>query len=326
MNLKQAVEAFGIAAIVLSQCLSTTDAAISASRQPQIASERAHPAHSRTAPPGWFFTKRINDHTYMISMPRYFQKNVAYLIVGNTRAILFDTGPGIYSITSTVRQITALPLLAIPSHLHYDHVGNLADFEDIGVLDASELRSINRTGAIHLTPHQLMLREPYSAPFRPFRVTRWLTDNTTIDLGGITIRVLSTPGHTPDSVTLVDEAAGNVFSGDLVGERDVWALTRGARLSQIASSLRNIMSRTAASRIFEAHSEIPLTRHSLARVASEIDKNEAGGVSAFKTCFDGQNMVTYRIGDTSYVTGDLPPLETNNSPFRIEDHPCRNGR
>lgn len=279
-------------------------------------------ASSVAVPEGWFVPKRINDQTYMISMPNYFQKNVAYLIIGGKRAVLFDTGPGIYPIVRAVRQITNLPVLAIPSHLHYDHVGDLADFEDIGMLDLFALRSSIKSGKVHFTERQLMLREPYSTHFRPFKVTKWIAENSSIDLGDLKIRVIATPGHTPDSVTLIDDASGIAFSGDLVGERDVWALTRGAALSGIAHSLRKILSTTSATRIFEAHSEIPLSRHSLERVASEIDRIEAGGISSAETCFDGKNMKTYKIGDTSYVTGDLPPLATNNSPFDILDHPC----
>src|SRR5947207_8994828 len=89
-----------------------------------IASEPARPP----TPPGWFHVFPIDEHTFAISEPKYWQENVSYLLIGTRRALLFDTGPGIYSIGAEVRRLTSLPVIAIPTHLHFDHVGDLAEF------------------------------------------------------------------------------------------------------------------------------------------------------------------------------------------------------
>ena len=49
---------------------------------------------------------------------------------------------------------------------------------------------------------------------RPFKITHWLHGGDTIDLGGRLLKVITTPGHTPDSISLLDQAHGLLFTGD----------------------------------------------------------------------------------------------------------------
>jgi glyoxylase-like metal-dependent hydrolase (beta-lactamase superfamily II) len=48
----------------------------------------------------------------------------------------------------------------------------------------------------------------------PPRPTRLLVDGDTVELGGRTLRVIHTPGHAPDHICLLDEAAGILFAQD----------------------------------------------------------------------------------------------------------------
>src|SRR5271155_1887986 len=65
-------------------------------------------ADARTAPPGYFRVYPLDPQTYVISEPKYWQENVSYLLLGTRQALLFDTGPGIYSIRAVVQSITSL--------------------------------------------------------------------------------------------------------------------------------------------------------------------------------------------------------------------------
>ena len=56
-----------------------------------------------TPPPEWFHIVRLDARTYELSEPKYWQQNVSYLLLGTRRALLFDTGPGLYSIRSRYR-------------------------------------------------------------------------------------------------------------------------------------------------------------------------------------------------------------------------------
>src|SRR3984957_14966599 len=74
-------------------------------------------------PAGWFHIYPLDEHTYAISEPKYWQENVSYLLIGTRSALLFDTGPGIYSIRAAVQGRTSLPVIAIPRTLHFGSCG-----------------------------------------------------------------------------------------------------------------------------------------------------------------------------------------------------------
>lgn len=96
-------------------------------------------AGKESAATTWFddhFTmEKLAPDTYAIGEPRYYQENFNYLLVGDNRAMLFDAGPGVRGIIPVVKSITDLPIVFLPSHFHYDHVGNGILFEQRAVVD-----------------------------------------------------------------------------------------------------------------------------------------------------------------------------------------------
>lgn len=52
------------------------------------------------------------------------EETIGYLIVGNTRALLFDTGMGIGDLKALTLKLSKLPIIVLNSHTHDDHVGN----------------------------------------------------------------------------------------------------------------------------------------------------------------------------------------------------------
>src|SRR5260370_5505121 len=183
-------------------------------------------------PPGWFHVFSIDKETYAISEPMYWQQNVSYLLLGTKRALLFDTGPGIYGIRKVVESITKLPLVVIPSHLHFDHVGNLNEFDTVELLDTPALRAQIRNGHFTETATQFMLSRTDT-----FRVHGWLKDRQLIELGNRPVTLVCTPGHTPDSVSLVDASRRRMFRGDLVNRLLTLCDVPGSDIHAMANSL-----------------------------------------------------------------------------------------
>jgi len=76
----------------------------------------------------------------------------------------------------------------------------------------------------------------------PAHATRPLEEDDTIPLGGQTLRVLHTPGHTPGSMCLLGE--GSCLTGELLFRNGVgrWDLPEGDG-DQLAASLRKLAAR-----------------------------------------------------------------------------------
>jgi glyoxylase-like metal-dependent hydrolase (beta-lactamase superfamily II) len=204
-------------------CLTVSAAA----QQAEWCKKLPRPAYSKlervsNADP-WFEVYKIRPGVFAIYEPHQLEEVISYLIVGGNRALLFDTGMGISNIQAVVAGLTKLPVSVVNSHTHNDHIGDNWRFNDIYGMDTDFTRA-NARGSkddaqAELAPEELC--GPLPAGFdakayatKPFHITHWLHDGDKIDLGGRTLKVISTPGHTPDAIALLDEENGLLFTGD----------------------------------------------------------------------------------------------------------------
>jgi glyoxylase-like metal-dependent hydrolase (beta-lactamase superfamily II) len=110
--------------------------------------------------------------------------------------------------------------------------------------------------------------------------TRLLKDGDTLDLGGRILRVLHTPGHTPDSICLLDEQNGLLFGGDTYNtgpiyahlpDSDVDAFARStARVAELADGVAFVYVAH-----FSRYAEIGAFLHEVAAGFAEIVAGEA---------------------------------------------------
>ena len=69
----------------------------------------------------YFETKRMTDHIIRITD----RTNVfSYLVIGEERAALIDTGTGFGDMSALTAQLTDLPIIVILTHGHCDHAGD----------------------------------------------------------------------------------------------------------------------------------------------------------------------------------------------------------
>ncbi len=178
----------------------------------------------------WFAIEDIAPGIYAIGEPRFHQINWNYLIEGQDTALLFDTGPGVRDISQVVRALTDFPLITLPSHLHFDHTGNLQRFQNIALADLPVLRSCMRDGLLHASD-DLFRGFLEGMVWKPVKISQWLPIGSRIDLGGRQLEVLHTPGHSPDSISLFDREANILFAADFVYPGPLYAQVPGANLA-----------------------------------------------------------------------------------------------
>jgi glyoxylase-like metal-dependent hydrolase (beta-lactamase superfamily II) len=188
----------------------------------------------------YFAVEDLGRGTFAIGEPRYYQQNYSYLIVGQTRAVLFDSGSGTRDISGVIAMLTTLPVTVIVSHLHFDHLGGIAPFAHVAMIDLPETRA-NVSGAIFKPGRYQYLGFVDGRAEPSFRVDEWLAPGALIDLGGRALRVLSTPGHTPSSVALFDAVNRLLFIGDFIYPTTLYAFLPGASLSAYQSTARMLL-------------------------------------------------------------------------------------
>jgi hydroxyacylglutathione hydrolase len=188
----------------------------------------------------YFAVEELGEGTFAIGEPRYYQQNYSYLIVGEARAVLFDSGSGTRDISTVVARLTKLPVSVVVSHLHFDHLGGIGPFGHIAMIDLPETRRDVSGGLFHPSRYEFMgFIDHLMAP--SVGITEWLGPGAIIDLGGRTLKVLSTPGHTPSSVALLDARLKQLFVGDFIYPTTLYAFLPGASLSAYQATAKRLL-------------------------------------------------------------------------------------
>ncbi len=190
----------------------------------------------------YFVIETIDAQTFAIGEPRADQGNYSYLIVGAERAILFDAGTGKRDIVPLVRSLTALPVTVVPSHLHFDHVGALGRLDHTALIEVGDLRARAADGSLQLGRYEFMgLWDGLPAP--RFRVDTWWRAGQALDLGGRSVTVLHTPGHTPTSLSLYDADHRQLFCGDFMYPGHLYAFLPGASRGAYLDTAERLLAR-----------------------------------------------------------------------------------
>lgn len=147
----------------------------------------------------------FSEDTYILrqSLCTNFEGPFLYLLLGETHALLQDTGTGDADVATVVtglvdqwaaaRGISDIELLVTHSHAHGDHVGGDAQFAGSGAT---------------------VVGTSTNATITFFGFQSWPTDTVTLDLGGRVLDVLGIPGHHPSHVALYDRRHALLFTGD----------------------------------------------------------------------------------------------------------------
>ncbi|MEO9600419.1 MBL fold metallo-hydrolase [Parasphingorhabdus sp.] len=191
----------------------------------------------------YFYIVQLDERTFAIAEPYAWPRNVNYLIAGTDRALLLDAGVGFYDIRPVVKQLTDLPVTFIPSHLHYDHTGQ-GDYERIALVDLPHLRE--RATGDAFTPNwgeHLGVAEGLEPA--TWNIDEWIKPGSEIELGERRLTLLFTPGHTDNSISLLDNANNIMFTGDYMSAGSISAYYPGASMGDYLQSARKILRASA---------------------------------------------------------------------------------
>jgi glyoxylase-like metal-dependent hydrolase (beta-lactamase superfamily II) len=240
----------------------------------------------------WFEPYQVGPGTWALLEPQHHEEVISYLVLGDERGVLFDTGMGIANIKAEVELLTDLPVVVVNSHSHYDHVGDNWRFDEVWAFDdESEVSRIQR-GLGHAECTEFMPPGSYlelppdfdlaTYEIQPSRVTRRLAHLETIELGGRELTVHHTPGHSPGSICLLDGRDGILFTGDTFYPGTLYAHFEESDFDAYQRSLQYLTNLlNSVSHLCPAHNEAYVDKHALTR-AQDAFFDISSGQAAFE--------------------------------------------
>ncbi len=217
----------------------------------------------------WFEVYKVAPGVFAIYEPHQAEEVISYLIVGNKQAVLFN------------------------SHTHDDHVGGNWQFTFVYGMDTDFTRT-NAKGSredaqAEISPDQLCGDlpkgfNPKTYATKPWKISHFIHDGFKVNLGGRTLEVLSTPGHTPDSIALIDRANGLLFTGDTYYPAPIWLFRPETDFDAYVASVKRLAALAPELKLVLGAHNIPVAEPAvLPKLAFAFESVRAGKVAPQKS-------------------------------------------
>ena len=254
----------------------------------------------------WFKVEKVHPKIYALAEFNHWEKAVSYLLIGKTKAALFDTGMGYGDIKKEVEKITDLPVEVFLTHSHWDHIGGMNQFEKIHILDNDfELKSLKKgfsSKEVNELTNGLLFKDPFN--IREYEVkgreeVLKINDNDNVLIGDLKLKVISTPGHTPGSACYFSEKLNVLFSGDLIYSGPLYAQLFESNLGDYINSifkLKKIVNDKTI--VFPGHNQMKCSPELLDEVFKGFEKLNNGKVISEI----GQQNFEYKFRSFSIIT------------------------
>jgi glyoxylase-like metal-dependent hydrolase (beta-lactamase superfamily II) len=148
------------------------------------------------------------------------KENSMYLIVGDRKALLVDSGMVTGKLRPLLQTLTDKPVELALTHAHGDHIYHSDEFETVYMHKEDIIAWMPSLKLVTFAGEIL-----FGVPHKKYDIKRFIpiVEDTVFDLGGISVKTILVKGHTPGSCVFVDESHKAVFTGDAVGSGlNVW--------------------------------------------------------------------------------------------------------
>ncbi len=237
----------------------------------------------------WYEVYKLPHDVFAIYEPGQFQEVISFLVIGQDKAILIDTGMGMGNIRTVTDELTDKNVEVVNTHTHFDHIGDNARFDSVAVFDHPDALAAMKSGA----DHPRLLRniegdsvwmpwpegfDPTNYVIHPKEPTRLLHDGDVVDLGDRKLEVIHAPGHSPDSVVLLDRKNKILFTGDVYYPAPMYVYLPNSNLDDYVVTMTKLAELAPDLQyVYPAHNEPIIDPGELVKAAAALQKVKAGG-------------------------------------------------
>ena len=176
-----------------------------------------------------------------------------FLLTEPGKALLIDTGFPDSHVLSAVRAVTDAPVTVVLTHGDPDHIGGLADFDDIYL-------------------HKADWAMAGGGPFHP------LEEGDVFSCGGYRLEVVEIPGHTPGSIALLDREKRLLLPGDSVQKRGpIYLFGPSRNRAAYLRSLRKLLALAGdIDTVLPCHNDAPISADYIEKTLHDAEALDRG--------------------------------------------------
>ena len=206
-----------------------------------------------------------------------------FILVGEEKALVVDTGFGDLDVRALAEEVTNLPLELLNTHGDMDHVSGNAAFSEFYMHPAE--------GCV------------YNHSGRATGTMIPVYDGTILDLGGRKLQVLHVPGHTPGSITLLDEEHRCLIGGDPIQKGgEIYMFGPYRDMESYIIGLEHLMEKEEFfDYIYPSHAEMPVEKEMIPKLIQGAKDILAGRVQATEKEMHAFTVKSYETAENWFL-------------------------
>ncbi|MBR2740404.1 MAG: MBL fold metallo-hydrolase [Oscillospiraceae bacterium] len=214
-------------------------------------------------------TVKINERTWRIE-----DSGVrVFLLAGDEKALLIDTGMNLPDAAEIARELTDLPLELLNTHADRDHISGNSSFDSFYMSPNEEANYRSAGGMGTIIP---------------------VSQGDTIDLGGRVLEIVDLPGHTPGSIAVIDPECRALISGDPIQDGRIFMFGKYRDLNKYVGSLKALSAFDGRyDEIWPSHGSFPVSPSIVSELITAAESILAGSAEGKKADLFGNTITEY---------------------------------
>lgn len=199
----------------------------------------------------------------------------SYLLIGDQKALLIDTGMNGADTVQAARKLTDLPMILANTHGDGDHTGGTGEFSEY---------------YMHHADYQNMgLAEKF-----PNAKQIDIKEGDEFDLGSRLVKVIEIPGHTYGSVAFLDQSTKTLIVGDTVQTSEIFMMGAHRCPPQLKGSLEKLAAlKNSFDTIYAAHGKAVLPSDHVDGVLEDWNAVMSGAIESVNEEVHGMPIRTF---------------------------------